>query len=193
MTENGTTNILFAGVGGQGTVLASSLLASVCLAAGCDVKQSEVHGMAQRGGSVTSHVRFGQKVHSPTIPAGEADFLVGFELLECVRWLEHLAPHGLVLTSLQRIDPLPVASGVAAYPTGLEDLIRARSPDARLLDAPGIARQAGSVRAVNMTMLGALSRHLPFAQDAWHESISQRLPPKTLQTNWTAFLAGKDA
>jgi indolepyruvate ferredoxin oxidoreductase, beta subunit len=193
MTENGTTNILFAGVGGQGIVLASSLLASVCLAAGRDVKQSEVHGMAQRGGSVTSHVRFGDKVYSPTVPAGEADFLVGFELLECARWLDHLGPHGRVLTSLQRIDPLPVASGAATYPTGLEDLIRARSPNARLLDAPGIARQAGSVRAVNMTMLGALSRHLSFPLDAWHEGISQRVPPKTLQINLTAFLAGRDA
>ena len=126
----------------QGIVLASSLLASVCLAAGRDVKQSEVHGMAQRGGSVTSHVRFGDQVHSPTVPQGEADFLVGFELLECARWLDHLAPDGLVLSSRQRLDPLPVASGAVPYPAGLEELIRGRCPGARACSA--WARSSGA-------------------------------------------------
>jgi indolepyruvate ferredoxin oxidoreductase, beta subunit len=187
-----TTNILFAGVGGQGIVLASSLLASTCLAAGRDVKQSEVHGMAQRGGSVTSHVRFGDAVHSPTIPAGEADFLVGFELLESVRWLDHLAPDGLPLVNQQRIDPITVASGATTYPDDLDDKIRTHCGGAVLMDALGIAKAAGSVRAVNLAMLGALSARLPFPVDAWREGISQRVPPKTLDTNWKAFQAGRD-
>ena len=188
-----TRNVSLVGVGGQGILLASEILCRVGLLAGKDVKKSEVHGMAQRGGSVTSHVRFGDQVHSPTVPQGEADFLVGFELLECARWLDHLAPDGLVLSSRQRLDPLPVASGAVPYPAGLEELIRGRCPGARLLDAVEIARQAGSVRAVNMTMLGALSRHLPFPQEAWRQGIGQRVPPKTLETNWTAFVAGTNA
>jgi indolepyruvate ferredoxin oxidoreductase, beta subunit len=193
MKENGTTNILFAGVGGQGIVLASSLLASVCLAAGRDVKQSEVHGMAQRGGSVTSHVRYGDSVHAPTIARGEADFLVGFELLESVRWLDHLAPAGAVFVNVQRIAPITVASGVTAYPDGLEEQIRSRCAHAVLMEALDLARKAGSTRAVNLAMLGALSTQLPFAVDAWHECVSKRVPPKTLETNWAAFLAGRDA
>ncbi len=193
MNETGTTSILLVGVGGQGIVLASSLLATVCLAAGHEVKQSEVHGMAQRGGSVSSHVRFGICVHSPTIPRGEADYLVGFELLETGRWLDYLAPAGTVLTSTQRLDPLPVASGAAVYPADLSERIRARAAAARLLDALEIARQAGSGRAANMVMLGGLARHLPFAEAAWRAAIAERVPPKTLETNWKAFVAGRDA
>ncbi len=191
MTDNGTTSILFAGVGGQGIVLASSLLASVCLAAGHDVKQSEVHGMAQRGGSVTSHVRFGTAVLSPTIPRGEADFLIGFELLETVRWSGFLKPSGALLVNTQRIDPITVASGAAEYPDGLEEQLRARHRDTVLIDALDIAQEAGNPRAVNLALLGALSNRLPFPEDAWHQGISQRVPPKTLTSNWAAFQAGR--
>lgn len=191
MNANGTTSVLFAGVGGQGIVLASSLLASVCLAAKRDVKQSEVHGMAQRGGSVTSHVRFGESVHSPTIPRGEADFLVSFELLEAIRCSSYLASEGKILVNAQRIAPMTVASGATQYPQGLEEQIRSEHSDAVLIDALGIAREAGSTRAVNMAMLGALSADLPFSEETWHQSISQRVPPKTLATNWAAFQAGR--
>jgi len=193
--HNTTTSILFAGVGGQGIVLASSLLAQVSLSAGHDVKQSEVHGMAQRGGSVTSHVRFGARVYSPTIPQGEADFLVGFELLECARWLPHLAPGAAIVANAQRIDPMPVASGAAAYPTHLEERLRAAVGPGRfvIVDGLALARAAGAARAVNMAMLGALSRCLPFAEEDWHAAISGRVPPKTLAANLAAFGAGRTA
>ncbi|MEW6751664.1 MAG: indolepyruvate oxidoreductase subunit beta [Candidatus Latescibacterota bacterium] len=191
MSGNGTTSVLFAGVGGQGIVLASGILASACLEAGHDVKGSEVHGMAQRGGSVTSHVRFGPRVVSPTIPAGEADFVVGFELLESLRACDQLAPHGTVVANLQRIDPITVASGAAQYPAGLPERIRQRCERAVFVAALEIARQAGSVRAANMALLGCLSARLPLELDLWQRTIERRVPARTLPTNWEAFTRGR--
>lgn len=191
MTENGTTDVLFAGVGGQGIVLASSLLAGVCLAAGHDVKQSEVHGMAQRGGSVTSHVRFGVEVRSPTIARGEADFLLAFELLEGVRWCSHLATDGTAMVNVQRIEPITVTSGAAQYPDDLEARLRTGCAHPVLLDALGLAVKAGSARAVNMVMLGCLSARLDFDLEVWRKGIAARVPPRTLDANWEAFTAGR--
>lgn len=185
-------NILLAGVGGQGTVLASAILANVCLAAGYEVKQSEVHGLAQRGGSVTSHVRFGPRVHSPIIPWGEADFLLGFEMLEGFRWSDYLAPAGIALVNTQRIDPLTVASGAVEYPDDLKEQLLKRCPRAVLIDAFGIAREAGNVRATNMALLGALSVYLNFELSLWEEGIRGRVPPKTFAANWSAFKAGRE-
>ena len=193
MNGEGTTSILFAGVGGQGIVLASGILASVCLEAGHDVKQSEVHGMAQRGGSVTSHVRFGPHVVSPTIPAGEADFVVGFELLESLRSCDDLAPQGTVVANVQRIDPITVASGASQYPVDLKERIRQRCPGAVFVDAAEMARQAGSARAANMALLGCLSARLPLDLEVWHEGIKRRVPARTLETNWNAFTRGREA
>jgi indolepyruvate ferredoxin oxidoreductase beta subunit len=191
MNPNPTTDVLFAGVGGQGTVLASAILANLCLSAGYDVKQSEVHGMAQRGGSVTSHVRFGSRVWSPTIPAGEADFLVGFELLEGLRMIGSLAPGGVALINTQRIDPITVASGATQYPEDAGEQIIARCPRAVLVDAFAIARAAGNPRATNMALLGALSAHLDLSLDLWEDGIRGRVPPKTFAANWAAFSAGR--
>ncbi|MFA6109817.1 MAG: indolepyruvate oxidoreductase subunit beta [Candidatus Latescibacterota bacterium] len=187
-----STDVLFAGVGGQGTVLASAILANLCLQAGHDVKQSEVHGMAQRGGSVTSHVRFGPKVWSPTIPYGEADFLLGFELLEGLRMVDCLAPDGLALVNTQRIDPITVASGAATYPEDAGERIRARCPRAVLIDAFAVAQQAGNAKATNMALLGALSAHLDLGLELWEEGIRGRVPPKTFAVNWAAFCAGRE-
>ena len=192
MKENGTTNTLFAGVGGQGIVLASSILAGICLDAGYDVKQSEVHGMAQRGGSVTSHVRFGQQVYSPTIAQGEVDFLISFELLESLRWCDHLSPAGVALVNTQRIAPITVTSGAVEYPDDLEGRLRARCARPVLIDAFAIAQQAGSLRAVNMALLGSLSAHLDFGLEIWREGIRSRVRPHTFDSNWTAFTAGRD-
>jgi len=193
MNENSTTNVLFAGVGGQGIVLASSILAGISLDAGYDVKQSEVHGMAQRGGSVTSHVRFGRQVHSPTIAQGKADFLLSFELLESLRWCDHLAPDGVALVNTQRIAPITVASGAMEYPGDLEDRLRARCAHPVLIDALAIAQRAGSVRAVNMALLGSLSARLGFDLEIWREGIRSRVRPHTFDSNWTAFTAGREA
>ena len=191
MSGNGTTSVMFAGVGGQGIVLASNLLATVCLEGGHDVKQSEVHGMAQRGGSVTSHVRFGDLVYSPTIPAGEADYLVAFELLEAVRWSSHLAPSGAALANTQRIDPITVASGAMEYPGDLDERLRRQCADVVLVDALALAEAAGSARAVNMVLLGGLSARLEYDTEVWHQAIARRVPPKTLEINWRAFEAGR--
>lgn len=192
MRENDVTDILFAGVGGQGIVLASGILADICLAAGRDVKQSEVHGMAQRGGSVTSHVRFGSRVSSPTIVRGEADFLLGFELLESLRWIGHLAPEGVALVNTQRIEPITVTSGPAEYPADLQERIGAQCKAAVMVDAFSLARKAGSTRAVNMVLLGVLSARLDLDLELWEEGIRNRVPPKTFQVNWSAFSAGRE-
>ena len=186
------TNVLLAGVGGQGILLASEILASVALAAGQDVKQSEVHGMAQRGGSVTSHVRFGQKVHSPTIETGTAHILLSFELLEAARWLDYLAQDGTAIVNCQRIDPMPVASGKMAYPEDLESIIRQKCHTAYMMDARSLAVAAGHIKAVNMVLLGALSRILPYPEDLWQETMRKRVPAKTLSINQIAFRSGRD-
>jgi len=191
MSDQTTTSVLFAGVGGQGIVLASSLLATVCLDMGHDVKQSEVHGMAQRGGSVTSHVRFGSQVSSPTIPAGEADYLLAFELLEGARWCGHLAAGGTALVNRQRIAPITVSSGALEYPGDLERQLQSDGGSAILVDAFDMARTAGSTRAVNMVLLGGLAAQLDFDTDVWRQAIANRVPPKTLETNWKAFEAGR--
>jgi indolepyruvate ferredoxin oxidoreductase, beta subunit len=192
MKANGNTDILLAGVGGQGIVLASGILANICLAAGYDIKQSEVHGMAQRGGSVTSHVRFGEKVSSPTIAQGEADYMLGFELLESLRWTDFLAPDGVAIVNTQKIDPITVSSGAVDYPDDLEERIRARCNQPVLMDAFTIAQEAGSARAVNIALLGGLSKYLDFPLEVWEEGIRNRVPPKTFATNWKAFTAGRE-
>jgi len=190
MTDKDTVNVLFAGVGGQGIVLASSLLAGICLQAGYDVKQSEVHGMAQRGGSVSSHVRFGKTVHSPTIAAGEADYLLAFEILEGMRSCDQLAADGVALINTQRIEPITVTSGATDYPEDLAASLRSRCPNLALVDAFDIAGKAGSVRATNMALLGSLSARLEFDQELWRKAIAERVPPKTLEVNWNAFEEG---
>jgi len=183
------TNIFIAGVGGQGILLASEILSAVALARGLDVKKSEVHGMAQRGGSVVSHVRFGKKVYSPVVTEGEADVLVSFEKMEALRWIHYLRPDGKVVVNAQEIIP----SGLDEYPKGLDAKIRERAPDAVFVDALKLAKQAGNVRAVNTVMLGAFAGFLEFSDDEWKKAIEASVPKKTVEVNVAGFELGRKA
>ena len=191
MENRKTTNVLIVGVGGQGIILASEVLALVCLAAGYDVKQSEVHGMAQRGGSVTSHIRFGPKVHSPTIERGRTDVLLSFELLEGRRWFDYLSPTGIAIVNSLRIDPMPVASGKEKYPDNIEAELRAKCHHLDLVDGLRLAQKAGNTRSVNVVLLGALSRYLEFDISLWRQAIADRVPQKTIDINLRAFNFGR--
>jgi len=184
-----TTNVFIAGVGGQGILLASEILSDMALARGLDVKKSEVHGMAQRGGSVVSHVRFGEKVYSPVIAEGEADVLVSFEKMEAVRWVHYVSQTGTVVVNDQEIVP----SGMERYPEGIDEELAKRAPDAHKFDALVLAEEAGHPRAVNTVMLGAFSNYLDFTEDEWKKAIEGRVPPKTVDINLKAFELGRKA
>ncbi|MBN1482865.1 indolepyruvate oxidoreductase subunit beta [candidate division KSB1 bacterium] len=188
-----TKNILIVGVGGQGILLASELVAKVALSKGYDVKQSEVHGMAQRGGSVSSNVRYGDVVYSPTIARGEADVLLSFELLESLRWLEYLSPRGVAIVNTQRIDPMPVASGKAEYPKNIEEKLQQKSHALYIIDGQRLAEQAGHIKAVNVALLGVLSTILEFDEKVWQTAIKNRVPAKTVDINFKAFNLGREA
>ena len=184
-------NIIFVGVGGQGVVLASNVLAQVCLNAEQDIKKAEVHGMSQRGGSVSSHLRYGEKVFSPLIPLGEADIVVSFEWMEALRYLEFLKPGGILVVSTQKIVPVSVTFGMGDYPDDVEERIKERGFDLISLDALGIAQELGNSKVVSTVMLGALSNHLKLTEKQWLEAIAQSVPPKSLEMNEKAFEAGR--
>ncbi len=186
-----TKNIMIVGVGGQGSLLASKLLGYLLLKNGYDVKVSEVHGMSQRGGSVVTYVRCGEKVYSPIIDKGEADFIVSFEELEAARWLEYLKPGGTIVTNTQQTDPMPVITGAAAYPEGLIDKMRAAGAKVDALDALSLAEQAGSAKAVNLVLMGRLSRYFDFPEEDWQEAIRAMVPARFLEMNRKAFELGK--
>lgn len=185
------SNIIFVGVGGQGVVLASNVLAQACLNAGYDVKKAEVHGMSQRGGSVSSHLRYGEKVYSPLIPLGEADLVVSFEWMEALRYLEYLKPEGTVLVSSQKIIPVSVTFGQGDYPENVEERINNRHHRLVKLDALETAQELGNPKVVSTVMLGALSHHLDMTDEQWLEAISQSVPEKVRALNEKAFYAGK--
>jgi len=185
-----TVNLLLSGVGGQGVVLASYVLSQVAMAEGYDVKQSEVHGMSQRGGSVTSHFRFGDKVWSPLVTPGMADILLSFEALEALRYAHWLRPGGLLVYNTVRINPSPVAAGLAEYPADIDARIAAVAANVRCVDAGALAEKAGTVKAVNVVMLGATSSALPFAPETWEAVIRRVVPPKTVDVNLKAFALG---
>ena len=184
-------DILIVGVGGQGTLLASRVLGKYALEQGQDVKLSEVHGMAQRGGSVVTYVRYGDKVNSPVIDKGEADFIVSFELLEAARWLEYLKPDGQIVTSTQQIDPMPVITGAAKYPENLVEKMKATGAKVDALDCLALAEQAGSSKAVNIVLMGRLSHYFDLPEEAWQASLEAMVPPKFLELNKKAFELGK--
>jgi len=192
MREKKTTDILVVGVGGQGVVVAGEIIASVCLAAGHDVKQSEVHGMAQRGGSVTSHVRFGAEVYSPAIERGYADILLSFEMLEGLRWIDYLHSNGVALINDHRIVPLTVTSGIAEYPTNVQKQIIARCGHFVLVDGIAIACKVGNARVVNVALLGALSTRLEFDRRLWEKAIRQSVPRNTIDINLAGFHLGRE-
>ena len=187
-----TKNVMIVGVGGQGSLLASKLLGRLLLMQGYDVKVSEVHGMSQRGGSVVTYVRYGDRVASPVIDAGEADYIVSFELLEAARWLPYLKPDGQIVTSTQQIDPMPVITGAAAYPTDLVEKMRASGAKVDTLDCLVLAELAGSPRAVNLVLLGRLSHYFGAPEEAWMAAIEAIVPPRFLELNKRAFQLGKN-
>lgn len=184
-------NIFLAGVGGQGILLASEVFGEAFLAAGYDVKKSEVHGMAQRGGAVTTHLRFGPKVYSPLIEPGTADLLIAFEKLEALRFIHYLKSGGTVVVNTQGIPPAPVSSGQERYPGGIEESLRAVTPHVHLVDALTAALALHEVRVVNMVMAGAASHFLPLAEDAYGKALAARLPAKYVEVNVQAFRAGR--
>lgn len=185
------TNILLAGVGGQGILLASEILAEAFMLAGFDVKKSEIHGMSQRGGSVVSHVRFGSEVFSPVVPEGEGDILFGFELLETYRYLSLLKPGARVVANDFRILPPSVLLGQDSYPENLAERIAGRFPDFTLVDGLKLASEAGNARAANTVLLGAVAKHLQIADEVWQQAIEKMVPQKALEVNLKAFNLGR--
>lgn len=188
-----TKNIMIVGVGGQGSLLASKLLGKLFLSRGYDVKVSEVHGMSQRGGSVVTYVRYGDKVYSPIIDKGQADFILSFELLEAARWTEYLKPGGRIVTNTQQINPMPVITGAAQYPQGLVEKMRQAGMDVDAFDALSLAEEAGSAKAVNIVLLGRLSKSFDFSRAEWEQAIQESVPPKFLELNLRAFALGASA
>ncbi|MGI6152763.1 MAG: indolepyruvate oxidoreductase subunit beta [Christensenellaceae bacterium] len=186
-------NILIAGVGGQGTLLASMVFGQVALELGYDLKLSEVHGMAQRGGSVITYVRMGDEgetVYSPVIDEGGADILLAFERLEALRWLPYLKPDGKVFMNTQEVLPMPVITGAAQYPENVEQTILRQFTDAVFIDALAIAKEAGNVRAVNTVLIGVLASQLSIDKDVWVRAIRAVVKPQFADLNEKAFLMG---
>lgn len=184
---------MIVGVGGQGTLLASRVLGQLFLHKGVDVKLSEVHGMSQRGGSVVTYVRFGDKVYSPLVEKGEADYIISFEALEAARWLPYLKKGGQIVTNTQQIDPMPVITGAAEYPD--EILKKAADTGAKVdaFDCLTLAEQAGSSKAVNIVLLGRLSKYFDFTDEEWMDALTACVPAKFLEMNKKAFELGKNA
>jgi len=187
-----TTNILVAGVGGQGVIIASDIMSEVFMEAGYDVKKSEVHGMAMRGGIVTSHFRFGKKVYSPLIKQGEADILLAFEQLEGLRWFNYLRPNGKMIMNDIKINPPAVNLGEMGYPNAIPEIIRSKIRNYYLVKGTEIALQLGDVRAANVVLLGAISKCFEVNEDLWLKTILNYLPPKVHELNRKAFSAGRD-
>ncbi len=187
-----THNIMIVGVGGQGSLLASKLLGKLLLTKGYDVKVSEVHGMSQRGGSVVTYVRFGERVFSPVIDMGQADFIVSFELMEAARWTQYLRPNGQIITNTQQINPMPVITGAMQYPADLVAEMRNSGFRVDAFDALKLAQQAGSSKAVNLVLMGRLSNYFDFTDKEWNDAIEQSVPGKFLELNKKAFALGKE-
>lgn len=186
-------NILLAGVGGQGILLASEVLSEVMMMAGMDVKKNEIHGMSQRGGSVVSHVRYGEKVYSSIIPEGEVDILFSFELLETRRYLPLLRDNGQVVVNSLKIAPPSVALGKQEYPAELVKEISSRFPATTVVDGLDLALEAGNAKAVNTVLLGALSNILDIDQELWLKALHKMVPARLLDVNLKAFELGRNA
>lgn len=185
------TTVMLCGVGGQGTILAADLLAKAASASGFEVKLSEVHGMAQRGGSVDTVVKFGEEVFSPVTDPGMVDHLVAFEIIEALRRVHYVEPDGRLLVNPKPIQPLPVLTGDLPVPHGLQAVLA--DEGAIFIDADEIACEAGSPKSSNVVLIGALSTGLPFSEETWREVISGRVPPKTVEANLRAFELGRQA
>ena len=191
--KDSVTSLLLVGVGGQGVLLAGDIICKVMMRVGLDVKKSEVHGMAQRGGCVTSHVRYGRKVYSPIAKEGDVNVLVTFEKLETLRYLNYLTKDGRVIINEEEIFPPSVNVGDADYPLDAVDIVRRQFKDVLLVNAPALARKAGNIRAVSTVMLGVLSRYLPEASlDDWKNVIGEEFSEKLVPANLKAFDLGRE-
>lgn len=187
-----TKSIMIVGVGGQGSLLASRLLGNVLLASGADVKVSEVHGMSQRGGSVVTYVKYSdEKVYSPVIEKSEADVIISFEQLEAARWIQYLKKGGHLVTSTQKLDPMPVITGNASYPENIIDKIKNLGVDVISVDALSLAQQAGNSKASNVVLMGVVSNKMEFPEELWINAIEQCVPEKFLELNKKAFALGR--
>ncbi|MCQ2461416.1 MAG: indolepyruvate oxidoreductase subunit beta [Clostridia bacterium] len=185
-----TKSIMIVGVGGQGTLLASRLLGNALLSEGYDVKISEVHGMSQRGGSVVTYVKYGESVDSPIIEEGEADIILSFEQLEAARWLPFLSVNGKMIVNTQCIDPMPVITGAATYPSGIIDSLVAAGANVVAVDALSLALEAGNPKAVNVALIGVMAKQTEIPYDVWINTITLTVPEKFLQLNLAAFDLG---
>lgn len=186
-----TKSIMIVGVGGQGTLLASRLLGSVLVQQGYDVKVSEVHGMSQRGGSVVTYVRYGDRVYSPIVDRGEADYILSFELLEAARWIAYLRNGGTLITNTHETAPMPVITGAAEYPTGIVEKL-SKTADVFAVDALPVAQKAGNAKAVNVVLIGVLSSIMDIPEETWLEAIRTTVPAKFLDVNIKAFKLGRE-
>ena len=189
-----TRSIMIVGVGGQGSLLASRIIGNVLLSQGFDVKVSEVHGMSQRGGSVVTYVRYGEKVYSPVIDKGEADVIISFEQLEAARWVEFLKKDGVIITNTQKMEPMPVITGAAEYPEGLIEKLSAAGAKVDAKDFLALAEEAGSSKAVNIALMGRFSTYFPdITDEQWQDAIEKNVPAKFLELNRKAFELGRNA
>ncbi len=188
-----TKSIMIVGVGGQGSLLASRIIGNVLLSQGFEVKVSEVHGMSQRGGSVVTYVKYGDEVNSPVIVKGEADIIISFEQLEAARWLPFLKKGGHLVTSTQKIDPMPVINGAAVYPDDIIGKIKAQGVDVIAVDALTLAEQAGTSKASNVVLMGVVSKKMQFEESVWQAALEQCVPAKFLELNKKAFALGRAA
>jgi indolepyruvate ferredoxin oxidoreductase beta subunit len=182
-------SILMVGVGGQGTILASKLLTIGLMEAGYDVKMSEIHGMSQRGGSVSSQIRYGEKVYSPVIEIGSADLIIAFEKLEALRSLEYLKPQGKVIVNDYRIDPMSVLGGYASYPENVLDILKAKT-DLTVLNATAMAEELGNIRVMNIILLGSVANRMGLGEIDWNEIIAQNVKKQFVEINQKAFELG---
>ncbi len=185
-------NVIFAGVGGQGVILASKVLMEVAKKNGYDVKESEVHGMAQRGGSVDCHVRFGKEVFSPLIPKGGADYVICLELLETMRKLEYLNKNATLIVNREQINPAPVEIGTMQYPADIESWLKGNFPSTVVVDTTNALKEAGTKKALNIVMVGCLSKYLEFDVKDWEDVISSMVKEKLVEQNIKAFRLGRD-
>ncbi len=186
---NNTKNIMIVGVGGQGTLLTSRILGGITVAAGYDVKLSEVHGMAQRGGSVVTFVRYGEKVAEPIVEEGQADVLIAFEMLEALRYAHFLKKDGAIVVNEHRIDPITVVTGVASYPENILETLESQHQVFKV-NAMEEALKLGNAKVFNIIVLGVAARHMDFSKEMWLEVIEKTVPPKTVEMNKKAFLLG---
>lgn len=185
-------NIMLVGVGGQGTLLASRVLGNVAMKIGYDVKVSEVHGMSQRGGSVVTYVKMGEKVYSPLIEKGEADIIIAFEKLEALRWVDYLKKDGTLVINDQEINPMPVIIGKAKYPEDIIDRLKDSGIHIQSIDALSIARECGNIKAVNIVLVGLMAKSTEIGREVWLQAMEEVIPQKLLEVNVKAFNAGRN-